>query len=219
MGKAVEAGTKLHVGKAKAFEGPAGTEGDLCTYRVERTANGSELKLLCGQCPLRDLPETNCFANLIRSFHKEFRPDAVALSDSLDTQYVGHSIVVLRKICEIADEVDRMAARRPQDAPAISNKQRGMCLACEHNPSRAFPRLNTVLLEDVSQFHGDFKEAVGRLQGFTPPNETCLSCASQTVADFELLYLLFEKFVREILRDGFSVKVDERPASPGGEAQ
>ncbi len=200
----------------RVFEGPAGTEGDLCTYRVERSERGSELKLLCGECPLRDLPETNCFANLIRSFHKEFRPDVVALSDSLDTQYFGHSIVVLRKICEIADEVDRLAARRPQDAPGASSRQKGMCLACEHNPSRSFPRLNTVLLEDVSQFHGEFKGAVSRLQAFSPPNETCLGCATQTVADFELLYLLFEKFVREILRDGFSVRVGEAPRPGGG---
>lgn len=197
------------------FQGPAGTEGDLCNYKVERNERGSELKLLCGECPLRDLPETNCFANLIRSFHKEFRPDAVALSDALETQYFGHSVVVLRKICEIADEVDRMAARRPQDAPGASARQKGMCLACEHNPSRTFPRLNTVLLEDVSQFHGEFKGAVGRLQAFTPPNETCLSCASQTVADFELLYLLFEKFVREILRDGFTVRVEEAKPAEG----
>ncbi len=203
-------------GKGQAlFEGPAGTKGDLCTYRVERSERGSELKLLCGVCPLRDLPETNCFANLIRSFHKEFRPDTVALSDSLDTQYFGHSVVVLRKICEIADEVDRMAARRPQDAPGIAARQKGMCLACEHNPSRIFPALNTVLLEDVSQFHGGFKGAVGRLQAFLPPNETCLACASQTVADFELLYMLFEKFVREILKDGFTVKVEERAAVEG----
>lgn len=200
-----------------AFKGPAGTEGDLCTYTVDRSERGSELRLRCGECPLRDLPETNCFANLIRSFHKEFRPDAVALSDSLDTLYFGHSIKVLRKICEIADEVDRMAARRPQDAPGASARQKGMCLACEHNPSRAFPRLNTVLLEDVSKFHGEFKGAVGRLQGFTPPNETCLSCASHTVADFEVLYLLFEKFVREILHEGFRVKVeDAKPAEVSG---
>lgn len=212
----MQAEPKKLAGKTEAFHGPAGTEGDLCTYRVERSPKGSELKLLCGQCPLRDLPETNCFANLIRSFHKEFRPDAVALSDSLDTQYVGHSIVVLRKICEIADEVDRLAARRPQDAPAANARQRGMCLSCEHNPSRTFPRLNTVLLEDVSQFHTEFKGAVGRLQTFTPPNETCLGCASQTVSDYEVLYLLFEKFVREILRDGFSVKVEEQAASGGG---
>lgn len=212
----METETKRLFSKPNAFQGPAGTEGDFCTYRIERSPKGTELKLLCGECPLRDLPTTNCFANLIRSFHKEFRPDAVALSDSLDTQYVGHSIALLRKICEIADEVDRMAARRPQDAPAIGGKQRGMCLACEHNPSRTFPRLNTVLLEDVSQFHGEFKGAVGRLQGFTPPNATCLGCASQTVADYEMLYLLFEKFVHEILRDGFTVKVDEAPARGGG---
>lgn len=200
-----------------AFKGPAGTEGDLCTYTVERSERGSELRLHCGECPLRDLPETNCFANLIRSFHKEFRPDAVALSDSLDTLYFGHSIKVLRKICEIADEVDRMAARRPQDAPGASARQKGMCLACEHNPSRSFPRLNTVLLEDVSKFHGEFKGAVGRLQAFKPPNEACLSCASHTVADFEVLYLLFEKFVREILHEGFRVKVeDARPAEVQG---
>lgn len=214
----MEAETKRAIGKVKAFQGPAGAEGDLCTYRVERSPKGTELKLLCGSCPLRDLPQTNCFANLIRSFHKEFRPDTVALSDALDTQYAGHSIVVLRKICEIADEVDRLSARRPQDAPAIGSRQRGQCLACEHNPSRTFPALNTVLLEDVSQFHGEFKGAVGRLQSFTPPNETCLGCASQTVADFEVLYLLFERFVREILRDGFSVKVEEN-GTPGGDAQ
>lgn len=199
----------------ETFQGPAGTEGDLCTYKVERNERGSELKLMCGECPLRDLPETNCFANLIRSFHKEFRPDAVALSDALETQYFGHSVVVLRKICEIADEVDRMAARRPQDAPGASMRQKGMCLACEHNPSRTFPRLNAVLLEDVSQFHAEFKGAVGRLQAFQPPSETCLACASKTVADFEFLYLLFEKFVREILRDGFTVKVEERASSQG----
>jgi hypothetical protein len=195
--------------KRPTFEGPAGTEGDLCTYRVERSEKGAELKLLCGECPLRDLPETNCFANMIRSFHKEFQPDSVSLSDSLETQYFGHSVTVLRKICEIADEVDRLAARRPQDAPGASLRQKGMCLACEHNPSRVFPRLNTVLLEDVSEFHSEFKNSIGRLQSFTPPNETCLGCAGRTVADFELLFLLFEKFVREILRDGFSVKVDE----------
>lgn len=200
--------------KENAFSGPAGTEGDLCTYTVERSERGSQLRLRCGECPLRELPETNCFANLIRSFHKEFRPDAVALSDSLDTLYFGHSITVLRKICEIADEVDRMAARRPQDAPGEGARQKGMCLACEHNPSRSFPALNTVLLEDVSRFHGEFKGAVGRLQTFTPPNQTCLACASQTVADFEHLYLLFEKFVREILHEGFSVKV-EAQASTG----
>lgn len=200
--------------KSGAFEGPAGTEGDLCTYRVERSGPSSQLRLLCGECPLRDLPETNCFANLIRSFHKEFRPESVVLSDSLDTQYFGHSVTVLRKICEIADEVDRMAARRPQDAPGVPLRQKGMCLACEHNPSRVFPGLNTVLLDDVSKFHGDFKGAVERMQGFAPPNETCLACASQTVSDFEMLYLLFEKFVREILRDGFTVKVDE-PAAGG----
>jgi hypothetical protein len=212
----VQAESKKNVRKPGAFEGPAGTEGDLCTYRVERSPAGTELKLRCGECPLRDLPTTNCFANLLRSFHKEFRPDAVALSDALDTQYVGHSITVLRKVCEIADEVDRMAARRPQDAPQISGKQRGLCLACDHNPSRTFPGLNAVLLEDVSQFHSAFKGAVGRLQEFTPPNATCLACASQTVTDYEVLYLLFEKFVREVLRDGFSVKVEERPRSGGG---
>lgn len=197
--------------KSRPFDGPAGTQGDLCTYRVERSEKGSELKLLCGECPLRDLPSTNCFANMLRSFHKEFRPDSVSLSDSLETQYFGHSVTVLRRVCEIADEVDRMASRRPQDAPGASLRQKGMCLACEHNPSRVFPRLNTVLLEDVSQFHGEFKGAVGRLQAFEPPNATCLDCVGKSVSDFELLFLLFEKFVREILRDGFTVKVDEHP--------
>lgn len=196
---------------------PLGAEGDLCTYRVDRTDQGSSLRLLCGECPLRDLPTTNCFANLLRTFHHEFEPDGVSLSDSLETQYFGHSIEVLRKICEIADEVDRMAARRPQDAPGITLRQKGMCLACEHNPSRVFPALNTVLLEDVAQFHGEFKGAVGRLRNFTPPNETCLACASASVSDFEHLYRIFERFVRDVLRNGFSVKVEETAAG-GGEA-
>ena len=195
---------------------PAGAEGDFCTYSVERSEQGSSLRLMCNQCPLRDLPTTNCFANLIRTFHHEFEPDSVSLSDSLETQYFGHSVEVLRKICEIADEVDRMAARRPQEAPAISLRQKGMCLSCEHNPSRVFPGLNAVLLEDVSQFHAQFKTDVGRLQMFSPPNETCLSCVSKTVSDFEHLYLIFEKFVRGVLRDGFSVKVGG-PANEGGE--
>jgi len=194
---------------------PVGAEGDLCTYRVERAEKGSQLRLLCGECPLRDLPTTNCFANLIRSFHHEFEPDTVSLSDSLETQYFGHSIQVLRKICEMADEVDRMAARRPQDAPGISLRQKGMCLACEHNPSRAFPALNTVLLEDVAQFHGEFKASVNRLRLFTPPNETCLGCASKSVADFEHLYRLFERFVRDVLRDGFTVKVEPQQGEGG----
>jgi hypothetical protein len=183
---------------------------------VERSEQGSQLRLLCGECPLRDLPTTNCFANLIRSFHHEFEPDSVSLSDSLETQYFGHSIEVLRKICEMADEVDRMAARRPQDAPAISLRQKGMCLACEHNPSRVFPQLNTVLLEDVAKFHGEFKASVNRLRLYTPPNETCLGCASRSVADFEHLYRIFERFVRDVLRDGFTVKV-QQDANPGGE--
>jgi hypothetical protein len=165
---------------------------------------------------LRDLPTTNCFANLLRTFHHEFEPESVSLSDSLETQYFGHSIEVLRKICEMADEVDRMAARRPQDAPGIALRQKGMCLACEHNPSRAFPALNAVLLEDVARFHGEFKGAVNRLRMFTPPNPTCLGCASKTVSDLEHLYRLFERFVRDVLRNGFSVKV-EPTAAPGGE--
>jgi len=204
--------------KERTFSGPAGTEGDLCTYRIERSEQGSELKLLCGVCPLRDLPTTNCFANLLRSFHHEFKPEKVSLADSLETQYFGHSVTILRKVCEIADEVDRLAARRPQDAPAISLRQKGMCLGCEHNPSRLFPRLNTVLLEDVSQFHAEFKGDVSRLAAFRPPNETCLACVGHTVSDFEFLYLLFEKFVREVLRDGFTVKVENQGAA-GGEGQ
>jgi hypothetical protein len=191
-----------------AFTGPAGTEGDLCTYQVERSADGSKLKLLCGVCPLKDLPTTNCFANLVRTFQHEFKPDTVALSDSLETQYFGHSVTILRRVCEIADEIDRLSSRRPQEAPGIPLRQKGMCLGCEHNPSRLFPTLNTVLLEDVSQFHAQFKGGVSRLAAFHPPNETCLRCVSQTVSDFEFLFLLFEKFVREVLRDGFTVQIE-----------
>ena len=107
-----------------------------------------------------------------------------------------NSITVLRRLCEIADDVDVMSSRRPQDSPSASKKQRAACLACPHNPSRVFPRLNTVLLQDVGEFHASFKAAVGGLQTFNPPNKTCLACASQTVSDFEALYLVFEKFGR-----------------------
>lgn len=107
-----------------------------------------------------------------------------------------NAISVLRRVCELADDVDRMASRRPQDAPGASAAQRGRCLTCPLNPSRVFPRLNTVLLEDVTKFNTAFKADVLALQRFTPPNKTCLDCAAQTVSDFEALYLLFERFAR-----------------------
>lgn len=109
------------------------------------------------------------------------------------------AISVLRRICELADQVDLLSARRPQDVASASKKQRARCLVCPHNPSRLFPGLNTVLLEDVTQFNRAFQADIVALQKFNPPNKTCLGCASQTVSDFEVLYLQFEDFYRWML--------------------
>ena len=140
------------------------------------------------------------------------------VEQELENATFGASVSLLRGVCELADEVDGLGARRPQDAPAASKKQRAMCLVCPHNPSRVFPRLNTVLLEDVASFHGGFKASVGALMTFTPPNETCLNCASQSVSDFEVLYLRFEKFVRNVIAKGFRAEASEAETAQDIEA-
>lgn len=119
-------------------------------------------------------------------------------------------IEVLLGLMQVAEEVDAMGCRRPQDVPAVTARERGMCMACPHNPSRVFAGMNAVLMDDVSAFHGAFKGAVGSLQTFSPPDERCLGCVSKTVSDFERLYLVFERFVREAL--GMKLKA---PAAPG----
>jgi hypothetical protein len=124
------------------------------------------------------------------------------MADQKGAEILGASITLLRKICEVADIVDEKAARRPQDAIGISAKQRASCLACPHNPSRTFPALNAILLEDVGNFHAAFKHDVAARMAFNPPNQTCLGCVSQTVSDLEHLYLVFEKSVRDIIKAG-----------------
>jgi len=53
---------------------------------------------------------------------------------------------------------------------------------------------------------------------FTPPNETCLNCASQSVSDFEVLYLRFEKFVRNVIAKGFRAEASEAETAQDIEA-
>src|SRR3989337_730694 len=140
------------------------------------------------------------------------------VEQELENATFGASVSLLRGVCELADEVDGLGARRPQDAPAASKKQRAMCLVCPHNPSRVFPRLNTVLLEDVASFHGGFKASVGALMTFTPPNETCLNCCTRSISDFEGLCLRFENFVRNLIAKGLRGEASEAETAQDIEA-
>jgi len=57
------------------------------------------------------------------------------VEQELENATFGTSVSLLRGVCELADEVDGLGARRPQDAPAASKKQKAMCLTCPHNPT------------------------------------------------------------------------------------
>jgi len=90
---------------------------------------------------------------MIRSFHKEFQPDSVALSDSLETQYFGHSVKVLR---------------RDTDTGASTSLVR-------FEPGTRFPAHNHPAGEEIFVLEGDFTVGAHRMVSgdylYTPPNE------------------------------------------------
>lgn len=108
---------------------------------------------------------------------------------------------MLMGAADVAQECEVLAARAPHLDGSLPMMVRAFCSMCPANPAMMFAYLRDAAVSEPWEFHVRFLEvarAVDRLHGTGVPTAHCPQCLVKTADDFEYLFLVFQRFAREV---------------------
>jgi len=102
---------------------------------------------------------------------------------------------------DVARECEVLAARAPHLDTSLPMAVNVICSVCPANPARMFEYLRETAAGEPWEFHVRFLEVarvVERFHRMGVPTPYCGSCLVKTADDFEYLFLVFQRFAREV---------------------
>jgi len=175
-----------------------------CNYELKSDGSTLNMKVLCLECGQRELKDRNCFSSLLRAFANEVNVDKIILVNHVETQYFGKALSIIKGITALSYEMRQLSLRVP--ATPSGKKPKG-CAECEFYPRKVFSALNERFLRDVGQFYSMFHDTTVKLYEHEAADYTCGECNLATREDFDYVYSRFETLLRDIVKEGYAIKV------------
>ncbi len=187
----------------------------ICEYQVTGQ-QGSTMVLKCKRCPGPHKIEQKCLGPLLAAFSKEYDIDTVKMSHFIEKEYHGISIELLRKISQLADEIEDLSLREPtEEYSAYKGKndpKKTVCQRCTLYPRKFFTKLRVLLIKDISKFYALNKKIVGKLPLFKKKTSFCHRCIHDTTEDLNYIFDKYEKIVGFVLSNSpMTGKLDSSP--------
>jgi len=179
-----------------------------CDIRQE----GQELKLVadCRACKggKSDLEDKACFSGVLDAWASGLGADSIVLSGTVETQYSGVVVDLLKRIAALRVNLERLSGR--QD-PEVSKEMRKRCERCNVSPVAIFGGLAKKVWTDMKGFYGDLRDVSVRISDARFNDKVCAACLDSTKDDMGFVLTRFQDLLKEVVKEGFSIVLDLGP--------
>lgn len=162
-----------------------------CKSETIQEGDSRILIIDCRECDM-DFVLEECLSGIVLSLEGEYNVDKVILSDYIERQYSRDSLLLLKGLKELSEELNRFSSRKTDGKD---------CDGCPLKPAKMYPELKETLTSsprDVFPLHHELLKEVMSMEG-------CTSCRKSAKEELTVLGEKILDLRSDILLKAFGV--------------
>ncbi len=133
-----------------------------CKYETTQEGDSRVLVIDCRGCE-NDFDLDDCLQGVILSFEGEYDVEKIILSDYIERQYSQESLLLLKRVKDIAEELNRLSSRETDGKG---------CEGCPLNPTEMYPGLKEIMLSSLEEIFSSHLRLIKEIMS----KEGCTRC-------------------------------------------